>query len=99
VLAVVWPGITALALLWTIAAWAVVTGVFEVVAAIRLRRKMRREWLLALSGVLSVVFGVLLVVWPAAGALTFGHADRRRGAGDGFHVSGAQLPDASPACR
>ncbi|HVI38661.1 MAG TPA: DUF308 domain-containing protein [Gaiellales bacterium] len=47
-----------------------VTGVFEVVAAIRLRHEMRREWLLPLSGVLSVVFGVLLVVWPATGALT-----------------------------
>jgi uncharacterized membrane protein HdeD (DUF308 family) len=69
VLALAWPGITALAALWIIAAWAVVTGVLEIVAAVRLRRELRREWLLALSGVLSVVFGVLLVVWPAAGVL------------------------------
>jgi uncharacterized membrane protein HdeD (DUF308 family) len=69
VLALLWPGITALGLLWTIAAWAVVTGVLEVFAAIRLRREIDREWLLALSGVLSVVFGLLLVVWPAAGVL------------------------------
>jgi uncharacterized membrane protein HdeD (DUF308 family) len=69
VLAVLWPGITAVVLLWSIAAWAVVTGVFEVVVAIRLRREMDREWLLALSGVLAVVFGLTLVVWPAAGAL------------------------------
>jgi uncharacterized membrane protein HdeD (DUF308 family) len=69
VLALVWPGITALALLWTIAAWAVVTGGFQIVAAIRLRRELHREWLLALSGVLSVVFGLLLVIWPAAGIL------------------------------
>ncbi|MCU7730798.1 HdeD family acid-resistance protein [Actinoplanes sp. KI2] len=70
VIAVVWPGITALALLWVIALWAMVTGVLEIVAAFRLRKEMRHEWLLALSGALSVLFGVLLVVWPAAGVLT-----------------------------
>jgi uncharacterized membrane protein HdeD (DUF308 family) len=64
-----WPGITALVLLYVIAAWAVVTGVLELVAAIRLRRVIRNEWLLGLGGVLSVVFGVLLFVYPAAGAL------------------------------
>src|SRR5690349_18404022 len=70
IVAVVWPGITALALLWVIALWAVVTGVFDIVAAVQLRKQMRREWLLALNGALSVLFGVLLVIWPAAGALT-----------------------------
>jgi uncharacterized membrane protein HdeD (DUF308 family) len=66
----VWPGITALALLWVIAAWAVLTGVLEIAAAVRLRRELRHEWLLVLSGALSVLFGIVLVVWPAAGALT-----------------------------
>jgi uncharacterized membrane protein HdeD (DUF308 family) len=70
IIAAVWPGITALALLWVIAIWAMVTGVFDIVAAFQLRKEMRREWLLALSGALSVLFGVLLVVWPAAGVLT-----------------------------
>ncbi|EXG82160.1 HdeD family acid-resistance protein [Cryptosporangium arvum] len=70
VIALIWPGITALALLWVIAVWAVVTGLLEIVAAFHLRKEMRREWLLALSGALSVLFGVLLIVWPTAGVLT-----------------------------
>jgi uncharacterized membrane protein HdeD (DUF308 family) len=64
-----WPAATTLVLLWLIAAWAVLTGVFEVVAAVRLRREIQGEWVLALSGVLSVLFGIVLVVWPATGAL------------------------------
>src|SRR5258706_1056728 len=54
VLTFMWPGITALALVWFIAAWAVVTGVFEIVAAIRLRRVMTGEWLLTLHAVPSI---------------------------------------------
>jgi uncharacterized membrane protein HdeD (DUF308 family) len=64
-----WPDITTLVLLYLIAAWAVVTGLLELAAAIVLRRELRGEWLLALAGVLSVAFGVLLFVRPGEGAV------------------------------
>jgi uncharacterized membrane protein HdeD (DUF308 family) len=65
-----WPGITALALVAIIGAWAVVTGVLEIVAAIQLRQEIDNEWLLGISGLLSVIFGVLVLVFPGAGALS-----------------------------
>jgi uncharacterized membrane protein HdeD (DUF308 family) len=64
-----WPQITALALVLFIGAWAVVTGIFEVVAAIRLRQVITGEWLLLLSGVLSIAFGILVFMSPRAGAI------------------------------
>ena len=63
------PGITALALLVLIAAWAMVTGAFEIAAAIQLRKYIKGEWLLALAGVASVLFALALLFNPAAGAL------------------------------
>jgi uncharacterized membrane protein HdeD (DUF308 family) len=69
VVTLLWPGITALALLFVMAAWALVGGALQVAAAIRLRKVITGEWLLALSGVLSIALGVLLVLFPGPGAL------------------------------
>ena len=69
VVTLLWPGITALALLAVIAAWALVGGALQVAAAIRLRKVITGEWLLALGGVLSIALGVLLILFPGPGAL------------------------------
>jgi uncharacterized membrane protein HdeD (DUF308 family) len=63
------PALTAVALLLLIAAFAIVRGIFEIVAAIRLRKEIDNEWLLVLAGVASIAFGVLVMVFPSAGAL------------------------------
>ena len=68
-IAFIWTDVATLSLLLLIGAWAVITGIFEIIAAIRLREEIEGEWLLLLSGVLSVLFGIALFIWPAAGAL------------------------------
>ncbi len=69
VLTFVWPGITAIALLYLIAYWAILTGVFEIIAGIRLRKAAANEWLLIVLGALSLVFGCLILLAPGVGAL------------------------------
>ena len=68
----VWPGITAFVLLIVIAAWAIVAGVLEIVMAIQMRKQLEGEWLLGLEGVLSIAFGVLLLLSPLGGAIVLG---------------------------
>jgi uncharacterized membrane protein HdeD (DUF308 family) len=69
VLAFIWPGVTALVLVIFIGAWAIVTGLFEIAAAIKLRKEITGEWLLVLSGLMSVAFGVLVFAFPGPGAV------------------------------
>jgi uncharacterized membrane protein HdeD (DUF308 family) len=63
------PGLTALVLLMFIAGWAIVIGAMEIWGAIQLRKEIEGEWWLVLSGLLSIAFGVLLIVRPGSGAL------------------------------
>lgn len=65
----IWPDVTALALLYLIAAWALVTGSLKVAAGISLRKEIEGEWLLILSGALSIALAILLIITPGAGAL------------------------------
>ena len=65
-----WPGLTALAIVWLIAFWAVATGVLQIVAAVRLRKDIEGEWFMGVGGALSVLFGALLIIWPGASILS-----------------------------
>jgi uncharacterized membrane protein HdeD (DUF308 family) len=72
ILVLVWPQISAVTLLLVISVWAIVAGISDIATAIRLRHELEHEWVLALEGALSIVFGVLLVMSPLAGAIVLG---------------------------
>ena len=65
-----YPGMTALVLLYVIAFWAIFTGILKIAMAISLRREIENEWLMGLSGVISVLFGIILAVLPGVGLLS-----------------------------
>lgn len=67
--ALFWPGMTAVVLVLIIGWWSVFRGVFEIIAAIRLRREIPNEWMLILSGAVSILFGLAVLAAPGAGAL------------------------------
>lgn len=69
VITLLWPHITVLVLLWLVAVWAIVTGVLEIAAAIRLRRLINNEWLMVVSGALSVLLGLILLFRTDAGVV------------------------------
>ena len=68
-LAFVWPGLTALVLVYLIGFWSILRGVLEIIGAVRLRNEIANEWTLGVAGALSVIFGLILVFMPGAGAL------------------------------
>jgi len=67
--ALAWPGLTAFVLLMFIAAWAIFVGVLQIAAAIRIRKEIDNEWMLILSGAVSVLFGALMILSPGRGAV------------------------------
>ncbi len=64
-----WPEITAVALLWVIAVWAIVSGVIELMTAWTARAELTNEWMWVLAGVLSIALGILLLAQPGTGAV------------------------------
>src|SRR5689334_214997 len=64
-----WPGMSAILLILFIGAWAVAHGIFEIVGAIQLRKEIENEWMLILGGIISVIFGIIVLIAPGAGAL------------------------------
>ena len=69
VVALVWPGITALAFLYLLAAWAIITGILELIAPLSFPMSFGRGALMVLAGLVSIVFGILIAAQPASGLL------------------------------
>ncbi len=69
VVALVWPGITALAFLYLLAAWAIITGIMELVAPLAFTMSGGRAVLTALAGLASIIFGILIAAQPSSGLL------------------------------
>jgi uncharacterized membrane protein HdeD (DUF308 family) len=72
VMTFLWPIVTVMALLAFVATLSILRGVFDIVAAIRLRRVITGEWLLGILGVVSIAFGALIILSPAAGIVAVG---------------------------
>lgn len=68
--AILFPGMTALVMLYFVAFWAILTGIMEIIAAIQLRKEIQGEFWLGLGGAMSVIFGIVLILFPGAGILS-----------------------------
>jgi uncharacterized membrane protein HdeD (DUF308 family) len=71
IITIVWPAITALVLVFIIGFWAILTGVMEIMTAIRLRREITNEWALGIAGAISIIFGIIMLIWPGSALLSF----------------------------
>jgi uncharacterized membrane protein HdeD (DUF308 family) len=67
--AMLWPRVAAVMLVFYIAGWAILTGLFRIITAIRIRREIKGEWILGLSGLISILVGLILIFRPEAGVL------------------------------
>ena len=69
IMALAWPGITAVALFFLIAWWAIILGCTEILTAISYSKVIDNEWAIVVSGLLWIAFGVIVLVWPGAGVV------------------------------
>lgn len=69
IISLIWPQLTALALLYLVAFWALMSGISELISASHFRKHVKGEWLMVISGLLSIAFGIILILWPGGGLL------------------------------
>lgn len=67
--AMLWPRVAVVMLVFYIAGWAILAGLFKIITAIRIRREIKGEWILGFSGLISILVGLILIFRPGAGIL------------------------------
>jgi len=66
---ILWPKVAAVMLVYYIAGWAILAGLFKIITAIRIRAEVKGEWALGLSGLISILVGLILILRPGTGVL------------------------------
>jgi uncharacterized membrane protein HdeD (DUF308 family) len=69
IVSILWPGLAATTVLYLIATWAIIVGIFQAIAAIQARREIDNEWFLVITGIGAVIWGILVWIFPGGGAL------------------------------